>query len=371
MNNPNFTEYDLGIPSNHTWNITDSTKLKCLLSCERMYFFEYVLGWRSPKSIHLSYGGLIHDALHALNVGGFRKESEFFWKYLETMTALGDKKNFMLSEMLGYGLTLLSEEHPYRVFWNQFPEEKAYWDAHKNPVKGLLSLVLYDRSLSPYEWYTFKNAKGEEEKAVELGGTISIGDDKTLSYRLDGLSVEGDAIIPVEFKTGRNSSYWLQQWDTDIQITIYSIVSYLLSGELKGLYIHGLLLNSTTIDDKRGLDFSNPFRHVEYCKAKIYRHRSQLNAFLSDLDVWWERLHKSFQDADRSKNDSEMRGFPRNYKNCASFYGRACPYVDYCHTNPNVLKRVIKEGYLPAEFDINYWNPLEDVKKELNVEGKL
>ena len=59
-----------------TWKITDPTKLNCFLSCPRMYFFEYILGWRpeTPNN-HLVFGTAWHAAQEYLLLHDYSVQS--------------------------------------------------------------------------------------------------------------------------------------------------------------------------------------------------------------------------------------------------------------------------------------------------------
>ena len=360
MANNGFSKYDLDIPSPPEWEVMDATKLKCLMSCERMFFFEYVLGWRQESSIHLSYGTHVHQALHEIALSGKSPFSldlrDFIKSYYQGVPKV------TLSQIVELYVQA-SQNEILQKFWYSFPS-KEYWDANKNPVKGILSLFLFCQEPMT-EWKML-----EGQPMVELGGQIVLSEDMVLSYRLDGFGkLPNGNWGGVEYKTGAASQNWESQWETDLQVTLYSLVGYEATGKLGGLAVKGLLVNKSTLDDTKGLDKKDPFRHVTNKNIVVYKNAGQLYSFIEDLKTWWERLHWNFTQASLTKQSEVLVGFPRNYKNCSSFYGRTCPYLDYCHSHHlNILKSVIKNNYQPLEFVINHWNPLEGLKTSLDVE---
>ena len=356
----NFSSYDLGIPSRPEWEIMDATKLKCFMSCERMFFFEYVLGWRQEGSIHLSYGTHVHQALHEIALSGSNPFTIDLRAFIDSY--YGQMPKIQLSQIIE--LYVQAVQNPILTkFWYSFPA-KEFWDANKNPVKGILSLYLFCQE-PVTEWKLL-----EGQPMVELGGQIVLSEDMILSYRLDGFGkLPNGNWGGIEYKTGAASQNWDAQWETDLQVTLYSLVGYEATGKLGGLSVKGLLVNKSTMDDTKGLDKKDPFRHVMVRNLTIYKSSGQLCSFIEDLKTWWQRLHWNFSQAALTKNQDILVGFPRNYKNCASFFGRPCPYTDYCHSHHlNILKSVIERDYRPLEFVVNHWNPLDGLKNALNVE---
>ena len=352
-----FSEYDLGIPQHPAINVIDSTKLKGFFSCERMFFFEYVLGWRKAGGIHLNYGKEVHECLHKLGMMPFDKAlqtCEVLKSCIKSLDALP------LIDAVTYSVKLLDEDNPVKQLHQALQNQE---DPHKNATKAVLSVVQYITALEkPYNWYIHNG-----EPAVEIGGSVMLSDEIVLSYRLDGLAQSEDgSVFGVEYKTGGNSPYWATQWETDIQLTVYNLVVMLIAQRSSFVRVQGLLTNKTILNDSKGLDKKDPFRHVHCQWLDVGRNELILENFLTDIRVIWKRLHENFREAERTKFSDTFEAFPRNYKNCSSFYGRPCPYLYYCYSCGNILKDVLTRGYQPAEFEVNYWNPLEEVKKEVN-----
>ena len=54
------------------WKVHDSSKIQGYLHCERRYFFEHVLGWRTKTpSIHLTFGSAWHRVMEVLFEDGY------------------------------------------------------------------------------------------------------------------------------------------------------------------------------------------------------------------------------------------------------------------------------------------------------------
>lgn len=358
-----FSNYDLGMEKPEaSLDVIDSTKLKCFCSCERMFFYEYVLGWRSPESVHLAYGKAIHDALHEINILTNVDEAK-----LQDLTEKALLFDEALRTMLARGITItnavkacipLVGNSPIGRFYDSM---EASVDPHKNATKGVLSLIKYVlEHCQKIKWF-----QHEGEPAVEIGGSILISDDIVLSYRLDGLAVDEATgnVYGVEYKTGKTTPYWLTQWDTDIQFSIYNLIVMLIGGSLSFVLVKGLLLNNTKLDAVGKQDINDPYRHVILETLQIPRTALFLENFVSDVRILWTRLHENFQTAEKCKNKEVLETFPRNYRTCNAFYGRPCPYLYYCLSTTNPLRDVLERGYKPAEFEVRHWNPLDDVRK--------
>lgn len=357
-----FSEYETGLPHTPSLDIIDSTKLTSFMTCERRFFFEYVLGWRAEDSVHLFFGTRIHEALYGINVGmlkdnSIRNEAESLQLFIKN----GMDTKQPLTQVIKAGMELLSETNPIRMFFTQFPPDELM-DASKNRYKGVLALLEYVRR-NVFKWISF-----EDKPLVEFGGLISISKDYQLAYKLDGLYEENGYLLGREFKTGTPYPNWLRQWETALQPAVYNMVIFSMSSLLNmkhgGVVVHGLLVNKNVLDDSKGADFKDPYRHCASQEIKITKSVAAMESLLLDIFDHLDRMRDGFICLEKSVKMERMLGFPRNYKFCSNFYGGDCEYKNICLSdNRNILRSVVERNYQPAEFEIRHWNPLDEVKE--------
>jgi hypothetical protein len=290
-----------------SWSVIDSTKVNAFLECPRMYFYEYILGWRHEvPNIHLEFGKAWHLAMEHLIINGYSDTSvkDAFGKFYEH----------------------------YRI---HFPELTDEVYAPKNPANALRALVQYcqeykDDKFTPL--YT------------EIAGTVPIDYKRVLHFRMDSIVEEDGMIRSIEHKTGSSlNRQWTDQWSLAIQTGTYNHVLYCLYPKEK---VWGVEINGVFFQKKE-----NKFQRVPARRS------------LPMMNVWYWNMQIIFNMIDFEttmvqevkEDDAVMTAFPQNPTSCTKYFG--CAYHDYCMAWANPIARCQE---VPMGFKQEWWNPMVD-----------
>lgn len=320
------------------WMIVDSSKVQDFMACPRYVFYRHICGW-SPETTnsHLVFGSAWHEAMEHLLLEGYSSKS------------IGE----------AYGKL----EHYYRKHFSAETDEIFF---PKTPANALVALTGYAK-----KWE--KDFELYETLYTEIGGTVSIGPNKELHYRMDSiLRRKSDKKLGSrEHKTGSSSYNWLDQWPLSFQVGTYnhvlncmydqtSIYGVEMNGVIFGRSKKGwlqLLENSTlTVQDPR-----------EYIRCPILKNRGQMQAWLVNANWWYDSYMAEIETLNETDSDDEdvMYSFPCNTKSCLN-YGHLCAYHDFCLAWPNPLRKI---SDVPIGFKQEFWNPLaEQPKHVFNLE---
>jgi len=318
---------DYPVPKHDSWNVIDSTKLKCYMECPRRYFFEYVLGWRIDRpNIHLIFGSAWHEALAHLYIKGFNKNilKEAFY------------------------------EHFLPYYRNYIDKEDDEIYSPKTPARAYLALAYYfnmrEKFMKDYEVVCHK------EPMVEIGGTVSISDDFMLSFKIDTIIKNRHGIYALEHKTGSSIRNWDLQFYLSMQIgTYHHVLNCLYPPEdVRGVLIDGTFFKKTK--DSPQKDAKDPFRHFDFMEVPVYLNNDILNQWLNNTIEWMSILKQNMYELSlESDSNPVMLTFPMNTTGCSNWFG--CQYHDFCRAWANPLQYIEKP---PIGFKIDFWNPLEE-----------
>ena len=317
------------IQPHSTWNVLDSSKLTCYMSCPRKYFFRYLVGWHpSSPNNHLVFGSAWHVGLEHVYKNGMSHKS-----VLEAQVLL-----------LEY----------YR---SVFPPDTDELFAPKTPANAFTSLedyvTKYRHECDEYELlYT------------ELGGIVLIGDSRTMTFKCDailGMHNSG-AIIGLDHKTtGRKFSDWGDHWVLSTQMLTYLHA-------LKCLYpeqdVEMLVRQATfySVDKRNGKQ-----RPTDFDEQPIGKTDNQMQAWLERTNQWIDRMQVDMDILmnEDDTNNIAMRSFPQNDRACFD-YGRRCEFFDYCNAWPNPLTRCEQP---PIGFHVEHWDPLAqpEIRTKVNL----
>lgn len=314
------------IPYHPTWEIKDSSKIQDFLRCERMYFYEFMLGWKSTiPNNHLVYGEAWHRAMEHLLLEGYSDKA--------VQEAYNEK-------FLPY----------YRSIFAQDTDELC---SPKTPANALKALAEYTT------WYAEDPLK-YEVLFTEVSGTVPIDDKRVLDFRIDSILRERESglYLSFEHKTKKSSftQRWYEQWELSVQIGTYTHALYCLypMEKVKGVMVNGVGFLKTKLDHIRLPQWRNP-RQMQVWLWNTLEHVNLIEAEM-------ERLSEC------KDSDEVMMAFPIRSISCGNFFG--CPYLDFCTTWSNPLRKCEKP---PMGFEINFWNPRERKpthKMELKWEGQ-
>lgn len=324
------------VPPAPSWEVQDSSKIKCLMECQRKYFFNYILGWRHDRpNIHLVFGSAWHEALAHLYLTDFSAENvqEAYYKH------------FL----------------PY--YRDSYDEEDDEMNMPKTPHRAYRALAAYAiRWQKEEREYTV--LKHDGVPMVEIGGTVNLSDDRTITFRMDTIMQGPHGIISREHKTGSSTWMWDQQFYLSPQVGTYSHVLYCLYPEkdVRGVVVDGTIFKKTKDDPKR--DAKDPLRHFEFISVPVYKSPSNMNSWLDTMLWWLDLVEWNFDHlAECSAEDNTLKAFPMNPTACVNWSG--CPYHDLCMAWSNPLRHV---DTVPIGFKVEHWSPLDEpIKLKLEV----
>lgn len=322
--------YDL-IQQVPEWEIQDPSKVTCYLTCPRMYFYQYVLGWRPGEiSNHLIFGSAWHKAMEILIVEGYETEN-----------------------------IIKAHEALVKEYRKTFDPETDELYMPKTPETALIVLAKYvQRYRADHIRYTFDH--------VEIAGKVNISDDHTLHFRMDSIAHDKDGVhFSLEHKTGSSTYMWAEQWPLSMQVGCYSHVLYCMYPEEK---VQGVVMNAAFFKKaKKGweqaltgqrLTVQPPYDFLRY---EATRSREQMQNWLWHAVHYMDMIKWNFDILDSCQDsDDVLMAFPMNPKNCAQ-YGRMCEYHDFCNMWPNPLRKC--GGDPPMGFITEHWDPSAEEAK--------
>lgn len=305
-----------------TWSDTfhqlDSTKLETYQTCERLYFFEHVLGLRPDYINHnLAFGDCWHQGMEVLFQRGYSAQS------------------------------VLAAYNTFEAAYNTYyPDD---FDAERAPKNKANAFAAFNEYVEFYASDNF-NVIG-----TELSGKVWIGDDRYIIYKLDTvLEAKSGSYFSLEHKTGSALfSWYIPHWKTKIQI---------------GTYTHAFKANYGERADHIVIDA------VLFKKTKNEYHRIPIKLTPVDHNHWLQQVHKTIDDIETdfarltvcNANDTILNAFPKRTPSCVK-YNRICPLYDVCFNNINPLRWATA---LPHGFKREHWNPeIHNAPKETKNES--
>lgn len=311
------------IPVHSTWGVIDATKLKCLMSCPRDFFYSYILGWRQTGGqLHLAFGHAWHQAMEIL---------------------------------LGEGHDPATVTKAYNCFLKDYKEqmemdEMTLQALHpsKNPAGAMLGLA---------EYATIWKDDPKDTMYLEVSGTAPINEtDRVVHVKLDAIRkreaghVNEGKIYSLEHKTtGRFTEAWQTQWSYDFQIGAYDhfLKCVFEPEEVEGVVINGAVFNQKLRRFPRFPEVRSP----EMWEMWIY----EANHWWNYLEMNMKHLHEA------SPSDRVMVAFPRNSASCSKF---GCRHPHLCSIKANPLQRMAQP---PLGYAIDFWDPRKREKNPTKV----
>ena len=300
-----------------SWDINDSTKTQAYQSCARMYFWEYVLGWRSARpNNHLHFGQCVHEAMEHIILNGYKVDS-----VLEAMN--------MFTEQ-------------YRKV---FPVSTDEIFTPKTPDRFYLMLIQY---LKTY----ITDIQRYKVIYTEIGGTVPISDKHTMAWKMD--TVLYDLMIQkycsLEHKTkGGNfiGSNYPYEFKLNVQLGTYTHV-------LKCLFppeqVSEVIINCLNFKKTKAPGFILDRFPLPLSDRQMENWRMNTCQWLDRIDEDFYRLSL------HSDSDDRLNCFDMNGRACTD-WGRVCIYHDLCTSWNNPLRHLDK---MPLDYQIFRWNPLEE-----------
>lgn len=318
-------------------NVIDSSKYKDYITCERMFFYSHVLGWKPDRpEIHLVFGSAWHKAMETFWTHGYEAVEEAFNAFLD-------------------------------YFTGEFPDSDQWEEFHpKTPQRALMALVAYS--------YFYKNVDSKYTPAlfnskplIEIGGKITLTEQTDLAFKMDiVLEDQFRRVRARDWKSGSPWRGWEEQWETAPQSSCYHHVLYCtnLPDKIDGIEFDGVLFKKT-VPCKIPKHPEDCLRHFELKRSLIYKTKKQMNLWYYLMTHRLNMMRKDFELLSQStENDPVLIAFPCREHSCHNFYGRTCAYLDFCLHWNNPLQKL---GEPPLGFKEEHWNPLEEESK-INLE---
>lgn len=307
-----------------TWKIYDSTKIISYLSCPRLYFYSYILGWRlDVPDVHLHFGKCWHLAMEQLLLHG-----------------LGD-------ESREEAVRILTEK--YREV---FPEMTDMERSPKTPGHAQLALAMYCKEYRKKDHY--------KVLYTEIAGVAPLGENRVVHFKMDSILQDLDnngLIKSLEHKTGsQNSQQWRDSWKLSIQTGTYNHVLYCAypENDVWGVEINGTIFTKSKV--------------AEFPRIPSRRTPRMMDVWLSSINKAVDRIEEDTNKISSFKcgeDDPVLEAFIPTYYACSSY--RGCPYFNFCLAWANPLQHADE---IPEGFKVEYWNPAErEVKNKVTLEG--
>ena len=311
----------LPIPEQPTWSIIDSSKLDTFERCKRLFFYEYILGWRSEAANHdLHFGTAWHLAREHQLLFGYDKVYDAYTKFIDY----------------------------YRL---EFPEESDDIYRPKEPFAVMKALDKFAEERS-------SDLTENELLLTETAGTVPINQQgDVLYYRMDSVLRNNDSgkIFSWDHKSKKGA--FNRTWEEKFQLSLQN-----------GTYTHCMYC-MYPIEDVLGIEFCGASfeylsrkskardagYHINFNRVPSFKPPDQMNAWLWTVnDLYSELMREMDRLSHCSAEDKVFMAFPMNDTNCTSFWG--CKYHDFCISWQNPLQRC---QHPPLGFVEEHWNPSE------------
>jgi hypothetical protein len=321
-----------------TWDILDSTKLACFMRCPRLYFYEYVLGWRPEEpNNHLEFGKAWHKALEFLIVSGYSFDN-----------------------------AIRAIEIFYKEYRKYFPPETDALLWPKTPANVEIVLPAYVN-----KWK--HDVRDYEVMFTEVGGAAYITEDIKMHVKMDTIlrRRSDNKIISLEHKTSQSIWNWAMQWPLSLQIGTYTHMLYSCfpPEEVGGVTVNGAIFRKVkqaweAIHQNKHSPYDLPY---EFHRVDCAKTLGQMNIWAWNTMTWVDQLIHNFKELLKcTEDESVLCSFPMRTTSCTDFFG--CVFHDYCMAWTNPL-RVAHEP--PLGFIEKHWDPSRiDTRYEI-VDGEV
>lgn len=319
------------LPTEPTWKIRDSSKLDTYQECPRKFFFEYILGWRSERPAHdLYFGNAWHVAREHQLIHGYEDVAGAYTAFIN-------------------------------YYREKFAPESDELYRPKDPVGVSFALQKFaDERIG--------DLTENELLLTETSGTVPVGKDRFLHYRMDSVlrSRDNGKVFSWDHKSAKKfSRQWSEKFYLSLQNGTYTHCLYCMYPieEVLGIEFCGTCFEYL----KRGSKARPAGYHINFLRVPAFKNSDQMNSWLwtvnnllDDLDRDMDRL------MDSSEGDQVMQAFPMCTTSCTNYWG--CIYHDYCMSWANPIQRCFEP---PLGFIIEHWNPAEiETTNKMNLEWK-
>lgn len=302
----------------------DSTSLGSFKECARKYYYEIILGWRSPAmNVHLTFGLGYHAALEA---------------YDHTTFAGGDHvegKRAALRTALACGGSMVDGE------WVPWRSE----DHVKNPWTLARTVIWYLDyfQANPLKTVTLSNSKPAVELSFYFPVSSINGYEIGFAGHMDRVvdDPNGQRVVH-DRKTTKAAltDQFFAGFSPHNQFSLYTFAANVLF-EQPAL---GIVVDAAQV----GTNFSR------FARRFISFPRAIVDEWFNEAMVW---ISLAGQFAERAavliaRGEDPAAAWPKNDKSCSNYGG--CPFRSVCSKSPFARK-----AWLESDFKPFRWNPLQ------------
>lgn len=313
------------VPFHPTWEILDSTKVQAYQDCPRMFFYEYVLGWRSDRpNNHLHFGSCLHEAMEHLKIHGYG---------IDAITE---------------AVTLFNAQ--YREV---FPADTDALFFPKTPARFLSMMMEYVKKYhDDFQKYEILH--------TEIAGIVPLSPQHQLHFKMDTvikeLATQTYGSLEHKSKGGYISPGYRSEFMNAVQVGTYTHVLNCLfpRAEVKGVTINCLCFKKV-----KGTKAGTALFELE--RIPVFLSNDQMQVWLTNTCIWLDLIEDNYKLLSIcTPDDRVMPAFPLNGRSCTN-WNRLCTYYDYCVSWPNPLKRCEAP---PIGLEIDFWDPSAQPARE-------
>lgn len=286
----------------------DSTSLKRADACQRLYYYQNILGWEPQgQSVHLWFGGIYASAL------------ELYHK----LVAQGSTREEAIREAVKSALI---------TSWDFEKNEATFFDdQNKNRDTLIRTIIWYFEFFKEEVYHTYITADGTP--AVEFSFQLPVDNNVTFCGHADRIVVEDATgeLFTHDQKTTKSTlgPYFFKKYKPDIQFAMYTFAG-------QAIYhapVKGVVVDAAQV----AVGFSR------YARAPVLFIEAELNE-------WYDEMMELIK---RTRENTRRGHFPRTPASCNNFGG--CPFREVCSRPPSV-----RENFLRGDFKkVPRWDPVK------------
>lgn len=300
------------IATHPTWNIFDSSKIVCAMSCLRKYFFRYMLGWKPcGNDLNLIHGEAWHRCQEVVFRNNFNPNC-----FKQALNA-------------------------YNAYYSKFYSPTMALDnTPKCPAGAELALTEYLKSSGI-------RASQYEVIDTEIGGQVLISDDIYMAFRLDVLAkrIRDGKIIFIDHKTSGSTNPLYGDFGLSMQMSTYLHATMAHADNPSDVW--GGVIERAIFSGKNKINIT--LSNVPFFKTPEY-----MESWLFNANRWVRHIMYNTKYLLLEKpSDVFMKSFGIREVGCKLF-NKMCPYRSLCDM-PNPLQ----QETVPLGFEIEFWNPLK------------
>lgn len=317
------------------YNYYDNTRVSCMKTCPRKYYFRHRRDWvREGKKAALTFGLAWHAAMDVV------------WD--QAKSSLSDLSLAQLA-MISFMQTWTDEGFPSQEEWS--PELDTYY-APRTPGIAHEMLIAYISQRRDF-------IRDVEVLSIEQPFAVPLDDSTFYIGRLDKVFRMKGKVIVAEHKTtslykkdGPFRDSYLESWSPKGQIDGYIHAIHMLYGEeAHAVWIDAALVHKKIHD---GFKFIPVMRQTSQLDAWLYETQHNIMRIEQEIEAEEDQKDQKLLDSSMKLESLKyLRAWPKNDTSCDDFAG--CSYRELCKMLPNPMN--VEEP--PLGFKCDHWEPFD------------